>query len=255
MTALFLFAGRGRPGLGRLRLRYVLAAGTGAQNHVHLVALLPRRRFGDREIPEVGYQSLQDPAPDLRVRQFAAAEEDRRLDLVAVQEEALDVLLLEVVVVLVVLGPELDLLDLDDALVLLGLARTLLLLVLVLAKVHDPADRWHRCRGDLDQVESLLTGDGYGLRRRHDPELRAGLVDYADFTDPDALVGADAVVTSGRAIESYNFLLYDSQRARDDGLAPRPFLRVPVWQRLRACLEALTRSASRPPAPVRADPS
>jgi hypothetical protein len=44
------------------------------------------------------------------VRHFTAAEEDRRLDLVAVGQEALDVLLLEVVVVLVDLRSELDLL-------------------------------------------------------------------------------------------------------------------------------------------------
>ena len=46
-------------------------------------------------------QPLEDPPPDLRVRHLAPAEEDRRLDLVAVREEALDVLLLELVVVLV----------------------------------------------------------------------------------------------------------------------------------------------------------
>ena len=34
------------------------------------------------------------------------------------------------------------------------------------------------------------------LRRRHDPELLSGLVDHADLTDPDALVGPHAVVAA-----------------------------------------------------------
>src|SRR4029077_7556311 len=132
---------------------------------------------------------------------------DGRLDLVAVRKEALDVLLLEVVVVLIDLRPELDLLDLNHALLLLGLARPLLLLVLILAEVHDSAHRGHGSRRDLDQVEPLLTRDGHGLRRRHNPKLLSRLVDHANFTDADALVGADTVVTSGRTIECYSDLL------------------------------------------------
>src|SRR4030095_7900496 len=121
--------------------------------------------------------------------------------------KALDVLLLELVVVLVDLGPELDLLDLDHPLVLLGLARSFLLLVLILPEVHDPADGRHRGRRDLDQVESVLTCAGERLRRRHDPELLTGFVDHPDLTNPDALVGANAVITSRRAIECDNVLL------------------------------------------------
>ena len=66
-------------------------------------------------------------------------------------------LLLELVVVLVDFRPELDFLDLDDLLVLLRFARALLLLALVLAEIHDAADRRNGGRRDLDQVESLLS--------------------------------------------------------------------------------------------------
>src|ERR1044072_1166557 len=141
------------------------------------------------------------------MRHLATAEEDRRLDLVTFAQEALDVLLLELVVMLIDLGPELDLLDLDHLLMLLGLARSFLFLVLILPEVHDPADRRHRSRGDLDEVESLLTCDDERLRRRHDPELLTGFVDHPDLTDPDALIGTNAVITSGRAIECDNVLL------------------------------------------------
>src|SRR6185436_7071949 len=118
------------------------------QDGVHLIAFHPRHRLSKRHVAQLGDQPLQDAPADFRVRHLAPAEKDRRLDLVAVLEKALDVLLLELVVVLVALGPELDLLDLDHLLVLPGLARALLLLVLVLAEVHDPADRRVRSRRD-----------------------------------------------------------------------------------------------------------
>src|SRR5688572_3531511 len=188
-------------------LRRALSTGPAVEDHVHLVAFLPRHRLRDRLVAEVRNQPLENAPADLRVRHLAFAEEDRRLHLVAVGEEALDVLLLEVVVVLVHLRAELDFLHLDHALMLLGLAGPLLLLVLVFAEIHDSAHRRHGSRRDLDQVEPLLTRDGHCLLWRHDPELLSGLVNHANFTDADALVGADAVVTSGRTIESYSCLL------------------------------------------------
>ena len=111
-------------------------------------------------------------------------------------------LLLELVVVLVDLGAELDLLDLDHLLVLPSFARALLLLVLILAEIHDAADRRHRRRRDLDQVEPFLLGNRQGLRRRHDAELRAGVVNYPDFADPDAFVDPRAVISAGTSVES-----------------------------------------------------
>src|SRR6185503_20955041 len=99
-----------------------------------------------RDLGELADEALENAPPDLGMRHFAAAEEDRRLHLVAIGEEALDVLLLEVVVVLVDLRAELDLLDLDHPLVLFRLAAALLLLVLVLAEIHDSADRRYRSR-------------------------------------------------------------------------------------------------------------
>ena len=169
---------------------------------MHLIAFLPRRGFGDCDLCQFPDQTLEDAASNFRVRHLATAEKDGRLDLVPVGEKALDVLLLEVVIVLIHLWTKLDLFDLDHALVLLRLAGALLLLILVLAEVHDSADRRDRSGGDLDQIEPLLLGDGQRGGRWHDPELLTGLVDHADFSNTDALVGANAVVTSGRTIES-----------------------------------------------------
>jgi hypothetical protein len=88
------------------------------ENRVQLVAFLLRIRFGDGHVRQLADQPLENAPADFGVRVLAPAEEDRRLHLVAVGEEALDVLLLELVVMLVNLRPELDLLDGDDLLML-----------------------------------------------------------------------------------------------------------------------------------------
>jgi hypothetical protein len=108
--------------------------------------------------------------------------------------------------VLVHLRSKFDLLHFDHVLVLLGFARALLLLILVLPVVHDPADGRHRRGRDLHQVETFLSGDGERLGRRHDAELLAGVVDYANFPDADAFVDAKPVITPAwtRAIECDN---------------------------------------------------
>src|SRR3954467_1229615 len=195
------------------------------QDRVHLVAFLARHRFRHRLVRQVVDQPLEDAAPDLGMRHFTAAEEDRRLDLVAVREEALDVLLLELVVVLVDLRAELDFLDLDDLLVLLRRPRALLLLVLIAPEVHDAAEGRDRGRRDLDEVEPFPPRDGHRVRRWHDPELCAVLVDDANFTDPDAFVDPRAIVATRTAVKSYNNLLLNLRRPI--------LLRVHPWRRFR----------------------
>src|SRR5438477_12267508 len=133
------------------------------------------------------------------MRVLAAAEENRRLDLVALREEALDVLLLELVIVLIDARPELDLFDLDHLLVLLGLPSALLLLVLILAEVHDPADGRDRRRRDLHQIQALGPRERKRLRRRHDAQLRARVVNDSNLAHPNPFVGAHAIVSSWTA--------------------------------------------------------
>src|SRR5439155_11166881 len=178
-----------------------------AQDRVHLVAFEPRHRLGDGQVGELVDQPLENAPADLGVRHFAAAEQDRRLHLVAVLEEAFDVLLLELVVVLVDLRPEFDFFDENHLLVPPGLTRALLLLVLILPEIHDAADRRVRRRRDLDQVEPLLLGDRERLRRRHDAELRAAVVDHADFANADAFIDADAIIAPRATGKSDNYLL------------------------------------------------
>ena len=91
---------------------------------------------------------------DVLVRHLAAAEAQRDLDLVALLDERLHGAHLHLIVVLVDVRADLDLLDLDDFLLLLGFVLLLLLLVFELAEVEDLHHRRLGVRADLQQVEA-----------------------------------------------------------------------------------------------------
>ncbi len=124
----------------------------------------------------------------LRVGLLAAAEHDRDLDLVLALEEALDVTLLGVVVVLRDLRAELDLTDRDLLLMLAGGLLLLRLLVLVLGVVEHTADGRARVGGDLDQVEVTLLRVLERVGRLHDADLVPVLADQANLGHADAVV-------------------------------------------------------------------
>ena len=67
-------------------------------------------------------------------------------------------------------GAELDFLDLDDLLLGLGLGRLLLLLVLELAVVHEPAHGGVCGGGDLDQIDIQFPGHAKRFHRGDDAQ-------------------------------------------------------------------------------------
>src|SRR5258708_15904073 len=97
------------------------------------------------------------------MRQLAAAEAHGHLDLVAFLDEFEHAAHLDVVVVVVDAGAQLDLLDLDDLLLLARLVAALLLLVFELAEIEDLDHRRVRVGGDLDEIETRLKGTLQGL--------------------------------------------------------------------------------------------
>src|SRR6266571_2671356 len=112
---------------------------------------------------------------------LASPEHDRDLDLRALVEKALDVALLGVVVVNSDLRSELDLLEKNGDLMLAGELRLLLLLVAVLAVIHDARDRRIRLRCDLDEIEILRLGVFESFLRVLDPDLTAVLIHEANL--------------------------------------------------------------------------
>src|SRR6185503_15300148 len=231
-----LFRPHNVDGLADLRLRLrgrCLLLGAEDLHHGH--PLLTGRDLDERHLGQLGGQAVQDAPADLVVRHLPAPEDHGGLHLVAVEQEALRVALLELEVVLVDLGPELHFLHLDVLLVLARLRLPLGLLVEELSGVHDPADGRHGGGRDLHEVEALLLGDGEGLGRGHDAELGAVVVDDADF------LGADAIVDADRP------LVYETPPVAPGGTASSWVAR---WAARLAILEAsaLTLEAPRSPA-------
>ena len=119
---------------------------------------------------------------------LASPEHDRDLDLRPLVQKADDVALLRLVVVVPDLRPELDLLDVDRNLVLPSELGFLLLLVAVLAVVHDPRDRRIGLSRDLDEVEILSVRVVERLLDRLHSKLAAVLVDEPYLRDANVFV-------------------------------------------------------------------
>src|SRR4029077_17986605 len=117
---------------------------------------------------------------------------DDELALVPLGEERTDVLHLEVEVVVVGLGTELDLLEDDRGLVLPRRLLLLRRLVLELAEVHDLADRWGGTGADLAQLQPRLLGEAQRLLGGDDADLCAVGADDAHLGHSNA--AADSVV-------------------------------------------------------------
>src|SRR5690606_40259786 len=124
----------------------------------------------------------------LGVGDLTAAEADGDLHLVALLEEALDVVDLEADVVLVGLGAELDLLELDLRLALLGVGSLLLLVLLGPAVVHVLADRGHGFGVHFDEIEAAIGRHASGGLGFEHAEHLAVLVDDTHLGNADALV-------------------------------------------------------------------
>ncbi len=125
---------------------------------------------------------------------LAAAELDHGLHAVAFFQEPHGVILLELVVVVVCVGPELQLLHLDHVLLPLGFVLLLLVLVLPLAIIHGLGNRRFGSRRDQDQIETHRTRLLYGLERGHDLDGFVG-EHGAHFTRTDCLI--DVLTDSG----------------------------------------------------------
>ena len=124
-----------------------------------------------RDVGQFVTDALEQPHADVLVGDLAAAVAQRDLALVAVfLDEAAQVAHLDRVVAFVGAGAELHFLDFDDLLLGLGLGGALLLLVLELAVVHQPADRRIGLGDDLDEIDVGLAREAQRLGDADDPQ-------------------------------------------------------------------------------------
>jgi hypothetical protein len=119
---------------------------------------------------------------------LASAEKNGSFDFVTLFQKPDDVVFLEIVIMLIGIGPKLHFLYRDVFLVLLRFVKFLIELVKVFAVIHNSANRWICSRRNLDQVQTPLFSDLQRCLRRHDTELLILIVDYAYLASSDSLV-------------------------------------------------------------------
>src|SRR5687768_696589 len=161
-----------------------------SHEHDHGPALHPGRLFDSAVRTELIGELIEQGFAQIRVGHLAAAKEDGQLDLVSGVEELRGLPTFGFEIVIIDLGPDADLFELDDVLMAAGLALLATLLVSKLAVVHEPADGWHCIGSHLDQIEPPLARHLERVKRGYDTDLLAVLIDQPDLADPDALIDA-----------------------------------------------------------------
>ena len=169
----------------------------GGQNHDHVPALKLRVLLDHCHLFERIGKAVQLHPASIEVNHLPTAEHHRHLRLVPLLQESLGVPGLKLEVMILGLGPELDLFDLNDRLFLLRLSRLLALLVSVLPVIDDPTDRRLGFRRHLHQIERQTLGDLQGLLNREDSMLFPIRIDDSNLFDPNPLVDPDTS-TDGR---------------------------------------------------------
>src|SRR5579863_406934 len=132
------------------------------------------------------------------MRHFAAAKAQGHLDLVALLEEALHRAHLDLVIMVVDAGSELDLLDLDDLLAFARLGGFLLLEKAELAEIEDLADRRARGGDDLDQVEPGIVGQLLRIGEIDDAAVLTFGVNELDLNGANVAIDARPAFLRGR---------------------------------------------------------
>src|SRR5207244_680289 len=101
------------------------------------------------------------------------------------------IIFLELVIVFVRAGAELNLFDCNQCLFFLGVMSFLLLLIDPLPIVHNSADWRCRLRRYLDQIEPASLGHTKGILRGHNTELCSLFIDHAYLRGANSLVNSN----------------------------------------------------------------
>ncbi len=122
------------------------------------------------------------------MQHLAPLESYLRLDLPAVPQKLLGVPLLELIIMLRRIRSELDGLQDNLGLFLLGFFRPLALFILELAIIHDSADRRIRVGRHLYQIQPYRFGTFQTFSGRNDTELLIVFINNQDFLCPNLAV-------------------------------------------------------------------
>ena len=168
---------------------------------------------------------------------FTTTEAQGDFHLIAFAEEALHGFHLRLIIMIVDGRAHLDLFELDDLLLLACLGGLLLLLVFVLAVVHQLDHGRLGVRRNLDEIVAALFRDGAGFVDTDLSEFFSLVTDQKDGAGMDVFIDAGAIFGSGpllRGIETsgdYDSLLSKAVRSRFAGHSVEPReTRFDLWR-------------------------
>ena len=141
---------------------------------------------------------------------FTPAEHAGYLDLVLLADKLFDVTDLGLQVMVTCLGPHLDLLHLEGALLLLGLLALFGLFVLKSTKIHDLAYRRIGVRRHLNKIQTAISGQVQCLLNGKHAKLGSVGTDNADFSRSDLVVDVDSAAVSYVLLLVVSSLAYPS---------------------------------------------
>ncbi len=121
-------------------------------------------------------QLIEQCPTDLRVRVLTSTKKYCQLDLVAVIKKLGGPAALGLKIVIVDLRSDPDFLQLDNVLILPGLALLAALLVPELSVIHQTAHRWNGIRRNLYEVQPLLARHFQRVPGLHDSNLVAQVI-------------------------------------------------------------------------------
>src|SRR5713101_4276679 len=197
-----------------------------------------------RAAPHQSQHFIQHRPAHLLVRHLAAPEHHGDLGLVPVGQEPLHLAHLRLQIVLIGPRSQLDFLEMRTLLMLLGGMGFLAQLILVLAEVHDLADRRLRHGRHFDKIVSHLLRFLERINRRHDAKLLALRTDdayrrYSDLSiDPQFWNGDSAPL-------SFRFMSW--VRRWSAPAPPPPSVNTPGRSRPSARLHCPRRESARRP--------
>ena len=135
------------------------------------------------------------------MRHLATTKQDGQLHLVAGVEKLGRLPTLRRQVVIVDLGSDANLFEIDDVLVLFRITFAATLLVAILAVIHQAANGRHRVRRDFDQVKPALSRHLERVPRLDHPDLLPFLVNQSHLADANSLIDA-GLYWSGYSVSS-----------------------------------------------------
>ena len=184
---------RGLPGTRRRRRR---SAFLRREQREQDVCFHPRPEFHLRVLGDFVQQARHLGAAHVLVSHFAAAMKYHRLHFVPLAEEADDLILPHLKIVLGGGRTELYFLDVRTFLVLFRFMRFFVLLVEELPVVDELADRRHSRRRDFHNVQAGIPRRLHRVEQGHHSKLIPCVVDHADFASANALVHPQATTRS-----------------------------------------------------------